>query len=183
MPQKDLLFPWRTILDNTTLGLEVQGVRRREARARAKPLFATFGLSGFENSHPFELSGGMRQRAALLRTVVQERDVLLLDEPFGALDSLTRTEMQDWLASVWERYHWTVTLITHDIREAVYLSDKVVVMSARPARVRQEVEVDLPRPRDISIMTSARFTAIEDELRAALHSESRTATAQQASAR
>jgi ABC-type nitrate/sulfonate/bicarbonate transport system ATPase subunit len=179
MPQKDLLFPWRTVLDNAALGLEVQGVKRREARDRARSLFSTFGLSGFENSHPFELSGGMRQRAALLRTVVQDRDVLLLDEPFGALDSLTRTEMQDWLAGVWERYHWTVVLITHDIREAVYLSDKVVVLSARPAQVRLEVEVDLPHPRDISIMTSARFAALEEELLTSLHSESRKAMEQQ----
>jgi ABC-type nitrate/sulfonate/bicarbonate transport system ATPase subunit len=172
MPQKDLLFPWRTILDNTTLGLEVQGMKRKAARQRAEPLFATFGLSGFENSHPFELSGGMRQRAALLRTVVQGRDVLLLDEPFGALDALTRTEMQAWLEEVWERYQWTVVLITHDIREAVYLSDKVLVLSARPTTVRLELEVDLPRPRQLSMLTSSRFAAIEAELLTALHEES-----------
>ena len=99
MPQQDLLFPWRTVLDNTTLGLEVAGVRRRAARERARPLFAEFGLDGFEGARPGELSGGMRQRAALLRTVVQERPVLLLDEPFGALDALTRADMQVWLSS------------------------------------------------------------------------------------
>ncbi|GLY30974.1 ABC transporter ATP-binding protein [Kineosporia sp. NBRC 101731] len=178
MPQKDLLFPWRTILDNTTLGLEVQGVRRKAAREQAKPLFGTFGLSGFENSHPFQLSGGMRQRAALLRTVVQGREVLLLDEPFGALDALTRTEMQTWLEGVWEKYQWTVVLITHDIREAVYLSDKVVVLSARPTTVRLEVEVDLPRPRELSMVTSPAFAAIEEELLTALHEESRKALTQ-----
>ena len=100
MPQQDLLFPWRTVLDNTTLGLEVAGVRRRAARDRARPLFAEFGLSGFEGVRPGELSGGMRQRAALLRTVVQDRAVLLLDEPFGALDALTRTDMQVWLSAM-----------------------------------------------------------------------------------
>ena len=118
MPQQDLLFPWRTVLDNTTLGLEVAGVRRRAARERARPLFAEFGLAGFEDARPDELSGGMRQRAALLRTVVQDRPVLLLDEPFGALDSLTRTEMQAWLRSVCAQLDWTVLLVTHDIREA-----------------------------------------------------------------
>ena len=171
MPQKDLLFPWRRVIDNTTLGLEVQGVRRRDARAKAAPLFSTFGLDGFQQSYPFELSGGMRQRAALLRTVVQDRSVLLLDEPFGALDSLTRTEMQAWLERVWEEFHWTVVLITHDIREAVFLSDKVVVLTARPCSVRLELDIDLPRPRDLSMMTSERFTAIEAELLDALHDE------------
>src|SRR6185295_6785772 len=147
MPQRDLLFPWRTVLDNTTLGLEVAGVRRREARARAQPLFAPFGLAGFEHARPDALSGGMRQRAALLRTVVQERSLLLLDEPFGALDSLTRSEMQAWLAGVWAQYGWTVLLVTHDIREAVFLSDRVVVLTPRPATVRTQLSVDLPRPR------------------------------------
>ena len=118
MPQQDLLFPWRTVLDNTTLGLEVAGVRRRAARERARPLFAEFGLDGFEGARPGELSGGMRQRAALLRTVVQERPVLLLDEPFGALDALTRADMQLWLSTVRARFDWTVVLVTHDIREA-----------------------------------------------------------------
>ena len=100
MPQKYLLFPWRRVIDNTTLGLEVRGLKRDAARAQAGPLFETFGLNGFEQSYPWQLSGGMRQRAALLRTVVQDRSVLLLDEPFGALDSLTRTEMQEWLTGV-----------------------------------------------------------------------------------
>jgi ABC-type nitrate/sulfonate/bicarbonate transport system ATPase subunit len=114
----------------------------------------------------------MRQRAALLRTVVQDRSILLLDEPFGALDSLTRTEMQTWLETVWERYQWTVVLITHDIREAVFLSDRVLVLSARPCRIRLDVAVDLPRPRELSMVTSAEFAAIEAELLGALHEES-----------
>ncbi len=168
MPQRDLLFPWRTVLDNTTLGLEVAGMSRREARERARPLFAPFGLAGFESARPHELSGGMRQRAALLRTVVQDRAVLLLDEPFGALDSLTRTDMQTWLEEVRARFGWTVLLITHDIREAVFLSDRVVVLGPRPARVRREVTVDLPRPRQVELITSVRFAEIESELLAAL---------------
>ncbi|TJZ93116.1 ABC transporter ATP-binding protein [Actinacidiphila oryziradicis] len=161
MPQKDLLFPWRTVLDNTALGLEAQGVRRREARRRAAGLFEAFGLDGFQSSYPFQLSGGMRQRAALLRTVVLERPVLLLDEPFGALDSLTRTEMQLWLADVWQRYRWTVVLVTHDIREAVLLADTVHVLSPRPASVVKRIEVPLPRPRRAEAVTEPEFAAVE----------------------
>jgi ABC-type nitrate/sulfonate/bicarbonate transport system ATPase subunit len=172
MPQQDLLFPWRTVLDNTTLGLEVAGMKRRDARERARALFAPFGLAGFESARPHELSGGMRQRAALLRTVVQDRPVLLLDEPFGALDSLTRTDMQAWLAGVRARFDWTVLLITHDIREAVFLSDRVLVLGPRPTSVRREVAVDLPRPRAVETITSAQFAALEEELLAALRDRS-----------
>jgi ABC-type nitrate/sulfonate/bicarbonate transport system ATPase subunit len=168
MPQKDLLFPWRTVLDNTALGLEAQGVRRREARRRAGELFGAFGLDGFQGSYPFQLSGGMRQRAALLRTVVLERPVLLLDEPFGALDSLTRTEMQLWLADMWQRYRWTVVLVTHDIREAVLLADTVHVLSPRPASVIERLQVPLPRPRGIDDLTEPEFVAAERRVLAAL---------------
>ena len=164
MPQQDLLFPWRTVLDNTTLGLEVAGVRRRAARERTRPLFAEFGLTGFEGARPGELSGGMRQRAALLRTVVQDRPVLLLDEPFGALDALTRTEMQLWLSRMRGRFGWTVLLVTHDVREAVLLADRVVVLGPRPASVRRVVPVDLPRPRDLSVLTAPAFTAAAADL-------------------
>lgn len=168
MPQKDLLFPWRTVLENTTLGLEVQGMPRAQARARARELFPVFGLDGVEDARPSALSGGMRQRAALLRTVVQGRDVLLLDEPFGALDSLTRTAMQDWLEGVWRRYRWTVLMITHDVREAIRLSDRVVVLSPRPARITAELTVDLPRPRGVRTLTTPEFAAHERELLDAL---------------
>jgi ABC-type nitrate/sulfonate/bicarbonate transport system ATPase subunit len=168
MPQQDLLFPWRTVLDNTTLGLEVAGMRRRAARERARPLFAEFGLDGFEGVRPDELSGGMRQRAALLRTVVQDRPVLLLDEPFGALDALTRTEMQVWLSRMRARFDWTVLLVTHDVREAVLLADRVVVLAPRPTSVRRVVTVDLPRPRDVSVITDPVFVAAEAELLGAL---------------
>jgi ABC-type nitrate/sulfonate/bicarbonate transport system ATPase subunit len=169
MPQQDLLFPWRTVLDNTTLGLEVAGMRRRAARERTRPLFAEFGLDGFEGVRPGELSGGMRQRAALLRTVVQDRPVLLLDEPFGALDALTRTEMQVWLSRMRSRFDWTVLLVTHDVREAVLLADRAVVLGPRPTSVRRVVTVDLPRPRGLSTITDPAFAAAEAELLAGLH--------------
>ena len=170
MPQRDLLMPWRTILDNTVLGLDVQGVPRREGRRRASELFAQFGLTGFENAYPAELSGGMRQRAALLRAVVQDREIIALDEPFGALDALTRTELQGWLQGVWQRHDWTVLMITHDIREAVYLADRVLVLTPRPARIVRDLAVPLPRPRDVRMLTAPEFVALEAELVDLLHS-------------
>lgn len=169
MPQKDLLFPWRSIEENAALGLEVQGMRRADARARVREWFPRFGLEGFEKALPFELSGGMRQRAALLRTVVQERSTLLLDEPFGALDSLTRQEMQQWLQEMWAGNEWTALLITHDVREAVMLSDRVVVLGPRPASVREIVEVDLPRPRGVDQLASPAFGELERRILELLH--------------
>ncbi|MGH6654414.1 MAG: ABC transporter ATP-binding protein [Actinocrinis sp.] len=168
MPQKDLLFPWRTIEDNAALGLEVQGTARRDARAAVRPMLVEFGLDGFERSYPGELSGGMRQRAALLRTVAMQRPVLLLDEPFGALDSLTRTQMQLWLAETWQRHDWTVLLVTHDIREAVFLADSVHVLSPRPAKLAARLEIDLPRPRTADTFQSPRFTELERDVISAL---------------
>jgi len=147
MPQRDALMPWRRIIDNVILGLEVQGMDRAAARARVLPLFATFGLEGFERHYPAHLSGGMRQRAALLRTIVQDRPIQLLDEPFGALDALTRAGMQGWLEQRWQAAHWTTLLVTHDVREAVALSDRIYVFSRRPARIIAEFEVTEPRPR------------------------------------
>jgi ABC-type nitrate/sulfonate/bicarbonate transport system ATPase subunit len=170
MPQRDLLMPWRTILDNTVLGLDVRRVPRAQGRRRAAALFDQFGLTGFENAYPAELSGGMRQRAALLRTVVQDREIVALDEPFGALDSLTRTELQGWLQRVWQQHDWTVLMITHDIREAVYLADRVLVLSPRPARIVRELAVPLPRPRDVRLLTAPEFVALEAELVDLLHS-------------
>ncbi len=146
MPQRDLLLPWRSALDNAGLALESQGVRRSEARRRARPLFERFGLDAFEGARPSELSGGMRQRVAFLRTLLAGRPVLLLDEPFGALDSITRAAMQEWLAGALAEEPRTVILVTHDVEEALYLSDRIVVMSPRPGRVVEEMVVDLPRP-------------------------------------
>jgi ABC-type nitrate/sulfonate/bicarbonate transport system ATPase subunit len=147
MPQSDALLPWRRVVENAALGLEVRGVPRAQARERVRALLPAFGLEGFERSYPFQLSGGMRQRVALLRTVVQECGVLLLDEPFGALDALTRAEMQRWLSSIRERFRSTVLLVTHDVREAVFLADRVYVLSPRPGTVVAELEVPFPRPR------------------------------------
>lgn len=168
MPQQDLLFPWRRILDNTTLGLEIAGVPREEARRRAGALFPRFGLEGFERAYPHTLSGGMRQRAALLRTVVQERPILLLDEPLGALDALTRMEMQEWLARMSTEFGWTVLLVTHDVREAVLLSDRVVVLTPRPASVATTVEVPLPRPRRLDDFSAPAFISVEAAVMQAL---------------
>lgn len=164
MPQRDALMPWRRVIDNTTLGLEVQGMPRREARKRVEPLFEEFGLSGFEQHYPRALSGGMRQRAALLRTVVQDRPVLLLDEPFGALDALTRNQMQIWLEAMWLKHRWTIILITHDVREAVMLSDRVHLLSPRPARVQQTITVPLPRPRFSHPTARAEAATIETSI-------------------
>jgi ABC-type nitrate/sulfonate/bicarbonate transport system ATPase subunit len=164
MPQRDALMPWRRIIDNTTLGLEVQGMSRAQARQHVQPLFAEFGLSGFENHYPNALSGGMRQRAALLRTVVQDRPMLLLDEPFGALDALTRAGMQRWLEDMWQRHQWTALLITHDVREAVYLSDRIYVLSPRPARVVREIVIPLPRPRILTGSLQAEAAALENSI-------------------
>jgi ABC-type nitrate/sulfonate/bicarbonate transport system ATPase subunit len=147
MPQRDALMPWRRVLDNATLGLEVQGMGRKAARQAVAPLFEEFGLAGFELHYPAQLSGGMRQRVALLRTVAQQGAMLLLDEPLGALDALTRARMQAWLAEMRFRYGWTVLLISHDVREVVQLSDRIYVLSPRPARVVRQFEVPFTHPR------------------------------------
>jgi ABC-type nitrate/sulfonate/bicarbonate transport system ATPase subunit len=163
MPQRDALMPWRRIIDNITLGLEVQGIARKDARTRVMPLLEEFGLNGFEARYPAQLSGGMRQRAALLRTVVQARPVQLLDEPFGALDALTRTQMQRWFEARWQAARWTTLLVTHDVCEAVALSDRIYVLSARPARVIAEIPVPTPRPR-MGRPTTPQAHALEAQL-------------------
>ena len=157
MLQKDLLLPWRTVLDNVVLGLELGGMRMAEARAQARPLMRRYGLGGFEGQYPAALSGGMRQRAALLRTLLCDRDVILLDEPFVALDAQTRFSMQEWLLDLWQDFGRTIVLVTHDVDEAVFLSDEIVVLSPRPGRVRARLAVPLPRPRARGVVTSAAF--------------------------
>ena len=172
MQQKDLLLPWRTVLDNAALGLELQGMPRRQARRRALELTELFGLKGFENQYPFALSGGMRQRAAFLRTMMLDQGVMLLDEPFGALDALTRVQMQEWLMDLWGNLRKTIILITHDVDEAILLSDRVYVLTARPGRTKMIVDVALPRPRSYQLITEPPFTQLKGELLASLREES-----------
>ena len=172
MHQKDLLLPWRTALDNAILGLEVQGIPRRQARARALALTERFGLKGFEHMYPSSLSGGMRQRAAFLRTVLSEKEVVLLDEPFGALDALTRAQMQEWLQDLWSTFRKTVVLVTHDVDEAVFLSDRIYVLTARPGQVKMVLSVDLPRPRSYEIVTREPFISLKAKLLTAIREES-----------
>jgi NitT/TauT family transport system ATP-binding protein len=150
MPQRDLLLPWRDALANAALALECEGVGRAEARRRAAPLFERFGLAEFERTRPAALSGGMRQRVAFMRTLLPGRPVLLLDEPFGALDAITRADLQEWLARALEQEPRTVLLVTHDVEEAAFLADRIAVLSPRPGRVVAEFEVDLPRPRSLA---------------------------------
>jgi NitT/TauT family transport system ATP-binding protein len=147
MPQRDLLLPWMDALDNAALALRIVGAPRRRARARAGALFAELGLEGFESARPAELSGGMRQRVAFARTLLAGKPVLCLDEPFGALDAITRAQMQDWLARALARAPRTVLLVTHDVEEAVLLGDRVLVLSPRPGRVVAELPIELTRPR------------------------------------
>ena len=147
MPQRDLLLPWMDALDNAALAPRVAGAAREEARAAARPLFAAFGLEGFEDQRPAALSGGMRQRVAFLRTLLAGKPVLCLDEPFGALDALTRAEMQAWLAGALSTDPRTTLLVTHDIEEALVLADRVAILSPRPGRVVTELDVPAPRPR------------------------------------
>ncbi len=168
MPQRDLLLPWRSLLDNATLGAEVGGGDRAAARQRAEGLLPSFGLDGFADALPHTLSGGMRQRAALLRTVLLDREILLLDEPFGALDALTRATLQEWLLQIWERLKAAVFFVTHDVEEALWLSDRVYVMTRRPGSIQLDLPVDLPRPRTRAVRGTAEFATLKQRLLDAL---------------
>jgi ABC-type nitrate/sulfonate/bicarbonate transport system ATPase subunit len=178
MLQKGLLLPWRTIIGNIILAAEVRGIARREAIARAQPLIERYGLGGFEHHYPHELSGGMRQRTSLLRTMLYERDVVLLDEPFGALDAQTRLLMQSWLLEIWNDFGKTILFVTHDIDEAIYLSDEIYVFTARPGRIKAHIEVILPRPRDQEAVTSSSFMDQKRQLLDLLNDEARIAERQ-----
>lgn len=156
MPQRDALLPWASALDNAGLALRARGQSRAEARAAAAPWLERLGLAGFERSRPAELSGGMRQRVSFVRTLLSGKPVLALDEPFAALDALTRAEAQAWLGEALSEATRTVVLVTHDVEEAVVLADRVLVMSPRPGRVVAEIAVALPRPRvrtDAAVVT------------------------------
>ena len=164
MQQKDLLLPWRTVLDNAALGLETQGMSKKDARERVLSEIETFGLSGYENMYPYSLSGGMRQRVAFLRTMVMDQSIVLLDEPFGALDSLTRVQMQRWLLDIWEVMNKTILLVTHDVDEALFLSDTICLLSARPGANASTMNVDLPRPRESHMLSKPEFFTMRQDV-------------------
>ncbi len=168
MQQKDLLLPWRTVLSNTLLGPEIEGTSINEARGMALELLGRFGLSGFANVYPSQLSGGMRQRAALVRTLLFRKDIVLLDEPFGALDAMTRSVMHTLVLRAWKEFGLTVLFITHDVEEALLVADQIVVLTARPATVKAVIPVLLPRPR---IVTDKGFVELKRRLLELLHGE------------
>ncbi|MBI5931427.1 MAG: ABC transporter ATP-binding protein [Chloroflexi bacterium] len=167
--QKDNLMPWRTVYENIELPLQLAGVSKNEREQRVARLLYVTGLLGFENQFPAELSGGMAQRVAIARGLVNEPDVLLMDEPFGALDALTREQMGQELLRIWSTTQATVVMVTHSISEAVFLADRVLVMSPRPGHFIREVTVPFTRPRSIELLTDSTFTLLEAQIRAAIH--------------
>ena len=168
MLQKDMLLPWRSVLNNVILGLEVRGVKRSDAVTAARPLLEEYGLGKYIDAKPGQLSGGMRQRAALLRTLLFNRQIMLLDEPFGALDAQTRLHMQLWLLEVQATFQKTIVFVTHDIDEAVFLSDRIYVMHGQPGSVAREITVDMPRPRSLEVTTSPEFAEYKQQVRSIL---------------
>jgi ABC-type nitrate/sulfonate/bicarbonate transport system ATPase subunit len=164
MRQKDLLLPWLTILDNVSLPVVLKGEEKESARKTALGFFEVFGLKGFENYYPSQLSGGMKQRAAFLRSYMFSNDIMLLDEPFGGLDAITRRKMQLWLQELISRFRSSILFITHSVDEAVFLSDEIYVLSKRPATVIEILEINLKKPRDISVFSSADFIKIKEEI-------------------
>ena len=175
--QQDSLLPWKTVTENVGYGLTIGGMGRREAAAIALRFIEMAGLKGFEHHYPHQLSGGMRQRVNVARALAVDPKILLLDEPFAALDAQTREIMQAELLRIWSRSRTTVLLITHQIDEAVFLSDRVVVFSARPGTVRADIDIPLPRPRDLTIKRSPEFTALVEEIWKLIEHEVRQAVA------
>ena len=169
--QNPILLPWRTVMENVLLPAEVQGMPSAKARARARDLLAMVGLADFENKYPMELSGGMQQRAAISRALVHDPSILLMDEPFGALDAMTREQMNLDLQRIWRESAKTIVLITHSIPEAVFLGDRVVVMTPRPGRIARVVEVPIARPRGIDIMGDALFGQLTSQIRRLLYGQ------------
>lgn len=172
--QTDVLVDWRTAIDNVLLQIDLRKLPRDRFRDRALELLDSVGLRGFENKHPFELSGGMRQRVSICRALVHNPEILFMDEPFGALDALTREQMQDDLQALWMREGTSVLFITHSIPEAVYLSDRVIVIGPRPGRILSTVEIPLPRPRDIDTLSAPEFNELVRQLRSTLRAKERT---------
>jgi NitT/TauT family transport system ATP-binding protein len=167
--QQHTLFPWKKVLDNVAFGLKMKGVGRRERRARARELLELVGLAGFEDRYPAQLSGGMQQRVEIARVLINHPRVMLMDEPFGALDAQTRLKMQELLLGVWARVKTTIVFITHDIDEALFLADRILVMSPRPGRIIDEIRLDFERPRHADLVTSPRFTQLKRHCLALLH--------------
>ena len=168
MPQQDSLFPWRTVLDNAIMSAEIAGMSKKEARQLAAKWLVRVGLAGYEKALPHQLSGGMRQRVAFLRALLSPRELMLLDEPFGALDALTRLEMQQWLLNIWEETRRSVLFVTHSIEEALLLSDRIYVLSGKPATVTLEIDVPFPRPRTPAVAREQKFQALQDQIQQAL---------------
>ena len=156
------LFPWRSVLDNVAFGLEVRGVPRDDRHARARALIASVGLQGFEHTLPRQLSGGMRQRVALARALILDPAILLMDEPFAALDAQTKIVMQEELLRIFDQTHKTILFVTHAIEEAILLGDEVMVMTARPGRIKEVLPVDLPRPRSFEMVNTKTFGELFD---------------------
>ncbi|NVM76323.1 NitT/TauT family transport system ATP-binding protein [Duganella sp. SG902] len=167
--QHHTLFPWRRVIDNVAFGLKMQGVGRTERRRRAAELLAMVGLQDFAEHYPAQLSGGMKQRVEIARVLINHPRVMLMDEPFGALDAQTRLMMQQLLLQLWAKIRTTIVFITHDIDEALFLADRILVMSPRPGRIIEEIKVDFARPRDETLVTSARFTALKRRCLQLLH--------------
>ena len=163
--QSAALLPWRTVIGNVAYGLELQGIAHNEARTRARQFIGLVGLNGFEESFPRELSGGMQQRANLARALAVEPQLLLLDEPLAALDAQTREQMQNELQRIWLQTRHSAILVTHQIQEAIYLADRIAVLSGRPGRIKAQVSIDLPRPRSPMTLLTPRFHALEAEIR------------------
>lgn len=168
MPQKDTLLSWKKLIDNIALPLVLKGVKKDEAYQIVKEKISIFGLEGFENYYPHQLSGGMKQRAALMRTFLVESNLMLLDEPFAALDAITRVNLQEWLLEVWEKFNTSILFVTHSIEEAIYLSDRIYVLSKQPGEIVFEIEIKTPRPRSSNILTSEEFNNYRNILYKAL---------------
>ncbi|MNP33050.1 Taurine import ATP-binding protein TauB [compost metagenome] len=176
VPQQSALFPWRSILDNVLLAGEIAGFAGQAAKEEARKWVARAGLEGFENAYPHTLSGGMQQRASFVRGLLAPQEVMCLDEPFSALDALTRSDMQRWLLDMWEESHRSVLMITHSIEEALLLSDTIYLFSSRPARVLQKVTVPFSRPRREEITADPAFLELKKEIGAWMMEEQRKST-------
>lgn len=180
--QHHTLFPWQRVIDNVGFGLKMKGVSRAQRHEKARELLELVGLGGFEHSYPAQLSGGMQQRVEIARVLINHPRVMLMDEPFGALDAQTRLKMQELLLGVWARIRTTILFITHDIDEALFLGDRIIVMSPRPGRIIEELHIDFPRPRGPELVTSPRFTELKRHCLALLHPQAKVVPLERLSA-